>query len=98
MTEHLTAQLYQLDFPEFLCEELEDLAVPLRQYDVFAAGLSRADWVALGHLALGKAQRIRAGAYDIGSDDQATNAAWLTDLEEIAEIIFREFQPGDGKI
>jgi hypothetical protein len=58
----------------------------------------RGVWVAIGHMALGKAQRIAAGEYGEPDDDMDDNEDWAEELREIADIIFSEFQSGDGKV
>ena len=59
---------------------------------------TRSTWVAIGHMALGKAQRISAGEYGEPEDDMEDNEEWAEELRGIAEIIFGEFKAGDGKV
>jgi hypothetical protein len=59
---------------------------------------TRRTWVAIGHMALGKAQRIAAGEYGEPEDDMDDNEEWAEELRGIAETIFGEFKSGDGKI
>jgi len=58
----------------------------------------RSVWVAIGHMALGKAQRIEAGEYGEPEDDMEDNDEWIDELRGIASVIFEEFRSGDGKI
>lgn len=58
----------------------------------------RSVWVAIGHMALGKAERIEVGEYGEPEDDMEDNDEWAAELRGIASKIFGEFQSGDGKI
>lgn len=58
----------------------------------------RTVWVAIGHMALGKAQRISAGEYGDPDDDMDDNEEWADELRGIADVIFSEFRSGDGKV
>jgi hypothetical protein len=96
-TERPPAPTHKLEFSSRQWEELESLSfVPF----TFSQGdaLTRAQWLALANMAVGKAERIDAGDY--GQRDEAEGfdpAAWSRDLRGIAAEILANFKPGDGK-
>lgn len=93
----MSQTLYKLELTAQQVEEVEALAFTGFEIDVFA-GLGRDQWVAIGHMCLGKAQRIEAGEYGEPEDEMDDNAEWAEELRGVAEIIFGEFQSGDGKL
>lgn len=55
--------------------------------------LTRQQWMAVAHMALGKAQRIENGDYGEDVDN-----GWADQLRLIAETITDHFRPGDGNL
>lgn len=96
-SEATVRKLYELDlsFNEDLWDEIESLVMGLFPVE---PAMSRRQWIAIGHMAYGKARRIAEGDYDWPAEENTEdNASWIEDLETIAEVIFSEFQPGDAK-
>lgn len=64
--------------------------------------LTRGQWMALAHMALGKAQRIEANHYGVSNRDDEGDGVdteeWANNLRQIADTILGFFQPGDGKL
>jgi len=90
---------YSLPFSSSQWEEL--ICMSFEPFE-FGEGdsLTRGQWMALAHMALGKAQRIESGDYgaDPSSDDDGVDlVAWAEELREIAQVILAKFQPGDGQ-
>lgn len=87
---------YTFEFSSRLWEEVEALASGLFEINEDLT-LPRRKWLALGQMALGKAQKMQEGYY--GADDDETDIEqWTQDLQAIANTIFDFFKPGDGKI
>lgn len=89
---------YKLKFSSQQWEELISMT-----FEPFTFGkgarLTRGQWMAMGEMALGKAQRVDAGIYKIGEqDDEVNMPQWAEELRDIAAVIFDFFQPGDGKL
>ena len=91
---------YAFAFSTKQCNEIENLPASFRLKP--ANKQSRAVWMDIGHIALGKAQRIEAGNYGEdngdGYEDGVDISAWAAELREIAGKIFDYFKPGDGKL
>jgi hypothetical protein len=81
---------YRVAFPDHLLEELDALGIEETE-------LTRGGWIGVAERAIGKAARVRKGDYG-GPDEDCDIEAWAADLEQIADIVFAEFKPGDGKI
>ena len=63
--------------------------------------MTRGQWMAIAHMALGKAERIESGHYgDDGSEEDPDYdpESWADQLRSIASVILDEFKPGDGKL
>lgn len=63
--------------------------------------MTRAGWVAVGHMLLGKAERIERGLYGGGPDedmDMDECLAWANQLRGIADKVFYKFKPEDGQV
>ncbi len=90
---------YQLEFTENEWEEIEALSF-FPFVIVLGDTLTRPQWVALGNMALGKAQRIQQGAFGEGDEDMGgrSNKEWADQLRGIATKIFDKFLPGDGQV
>jgi hypothetical protein len=88
---------YKLKFTDQQIEEIESLHCEGFNPDPTKAH-PRSVWVAIGHMALGKSVRIESGAYGDDMDDMDDNGEWVNELQEIADIIFSEFKPGDMKV
>lgn len=91
------ASKFKLRFSEQQIEEIESMWCDGFEPDP-TKPQPRNVWIAIGHMALGKAQRIEAGEYGEPEDDMDDNEDWVTDLRDIADIIFGEFKAGDGKV
>ena len=92
------ANTYHLDFTTEQWEELT--ALTFEPFE-FAEGdaLTRGQWLACAHMALGKAQRVESGDYgDPNEEEDLGSAAWAAELREIAGVILAFFRPGDGQI
>jgi hypothetical protein len=90
--------LYKLEFTEEQWQELISLS-----FEPFEFGegdeLTRGQWMALAHMCVGKAERVKRGDYGPANDVEPFDPEqWAEDLESIANTILNEFQPGDGKI
>ena len=60
--------------------------------------MTRAAWVAVCHMLLGKAERIERGQYGGGPDedmDMDECMAWACQLRGIADKVFDRFKPGE---
>lgn len=90
--------IYHLEFTNHQWEEIFSLAfVPF--FMTIGDKATRAQWVAVGQMCLGKAQMIEDGYYGGSCPDEGVDISeWAQDLRDIAEIIFAKFQPGDGQI
>lgn len=84
----------------FSAEQWDELAA--LSFDPFVVeprqALTRQQWLALAHMALGKALLIEGGRYDMGDQDDDDNDSWADDLRTIANTILDTFQPGDGQM
>ena len=59
---------------------------------------SRIIWLAIAYIALGKADCIKAGRFNMGEPGETKlNTKWVVDLYAISSEILTKFQPGDGK-
>ncbi len=83
-----------LEFTPQEWEEIDSLASGLIE---IKADMPRTHWIAIGNMALGKAQRLEEGAYG-PDDDGCDSERWAEELRAIAAIIFDTFQPGDGRV
>ena len=90
-------QTYELNFSDRDWEELVSLTFEPFEFG-YDEPLTRGQWLALAHMALGKAQLIDDGQYDIGDGHDSENPEWAAHLRSIAHRILDEFQPADGKI
>ena len=88
---------YEMVFDKQQWEELESLTFTGFEINR-ETPMARDQWVALGHMCLGKAQRIEEGQYGEPEDDMDDNSEWAEELRAIAAVIFGEFQSGDGKL
>lgn len=88
---------FKLEFSNQQIEEIESLWCDGFEPDP-TEPQSRRVWVAIGHIALGKAERIATGQYGEPDDDMDDNEEWADELREIAGIIFDAFRAGDGKV
>lgn len=90
--------MYKLEFTAEEWEEIEAMSftgfTPSR-----GKPLDRSQWIAVAHMALGKAERIEAGEYGKpeDDDDDADELDWSQTLRGIAEKITGQFKPGDGR-
>lgn len=88
---------YELDFTDEQWEEIDDLRSltglpPERE-------LYRSHWVAVGMMCVGKAKMLDDNYYGPECEDEGFDPdEWASELTEIADTIFDEFRPGDGKI
>ena len=89
---------YSFDFSDDQWEELESLGLEIGQLEGSITSLPRVAWMQLAMTALGKAQLIDEGRYDMGDEDDEDNPEWAAELREIARVILDKFQPGDGQI
>ena len=85
---------YALEFAPQEWEEIDSLASGIIEVN---ADMPRTNWMAIGNMALGKAQRLEEGAYGL-ADDECDSERWAEELRAIADKIFSEFQPGDGRV
>lgn len=94
--------LYELDFTDKQWEELNSLSCGV--FDVQQGdALPRPHWLTLANVALGKAQLVEQGHYNMGAGteletEEEFNERWAQEMRDIAQIILDFFQPGDGKI
>ena len=88
------ASKYQIEFTHKQWQEIESMG-----FEGFEPmpdePLSRCQWMAIAHMALGKAKRIEEGHY--GDDAEGEDDGdWADELREIASQILNNFTPGDG--
>ena len=88
---------YKIDFSGRQWEEIESMG-----FEGFEPmpdkALSRGQWIAIAHMALGKAQRIEEGHYGDGAEgEDEDDENWADELRGIASQILDEFKTGDGK-
>lgn len=94
--------IYRLELTKGQDQEVEDLIEGLFDPAV-PHWLSRRQWMAVGQMALGKAQLIEAGQYGESVDlpeksaDAEDNARWAAELRVLAGRVHQEFKPGDGR-
>ena len=92
---------YSIEFSESQQQEIISLGFEPFEPDP-AEPMTRGQWMAIAHMALGKACRIGQGDYGLDLDDpditEVTDELWIGELNEIAEKILEKFQPGDGQI
>ena len=91
------ASKYQIGFTRKQWQEIESMG-----FEGFEPmpdePLSRCQWMAIAHMALGKAQRIEEGHYGDGAEgEDEDDESWADELRGIASQILDEFKPGDGK-
>ena len=88
---------YKLGFDRGEWEEIDALS-----FDGFdpkqGKPLTRSQWIAVAHMALGKAARIEAGDYGGPEDDDEDDTDWADTLRGIASKILNKFKSGDGQI
>ena len=89
---------YAIEFSDDDWEEIQSLSFEPFEFDV-GDELTRGQWMAIAHMCIGKAVQIKKGRYDM-DDGQNTRLKreWTRHLNEIADTILEEFQPGDGKL
>lgn len=87
---------YEIEFDDNQWDELVSMSFEPFEFGPGEA-LTRGQWMALGHMALGKAQRLDSGAYGDNGEDVDTEE-WAEELRTIASTIFEKFQAGDGQI
>jgi hypothetical protein len=96
--DHLTPQLYAFSFSDQEWEEIGALTADVIELPEDGQ-LFRRQWWAIAQMALGKADMLDRGAYDISGDlSEAQAAAWAEELRGIAAKIVDKFAPGDGQI
>lgn len=88
---------FKLEFTPKQWEEIESMSFPGFE-PVAGEPMERAQWIGLGHMALGKAYRIEQGEYGEPEDDMDDNTEWAEELRAIADVVFNEFRPGDMKV
>lgn len=88
---------YKFDFTAREWEEIDAMTTALGELNEHRA-YTREQWVTIGHIALGKAQRIEEGVYDDITEEDGDSERWANELRDIAAAIFQFFQPGDGKL
>jgi len=86
----MACQKYSLEFTHAQWVEIESLGLTGFRPQAGEA-LWRDQWVAIGHMLLGKATRLRDGAYGGGE-------TWADELIVIADEIFNQFKPGDMRL
>ena len=92
------ASQYKMEFTDKQWEEIVGMG-----FDGFEPmpdkAFSRVQWIAIAHIALGKAQRIEDGHYGGGAEgEDEDDGDWADELRAIASKILDKFQPGDGQI
>lgn len=92
---HTMANSYALSFTEKQWEEIEALAFPGFDPRFFPVK-TRGEWMAIQNMLLGKALRIERGDFSLQETDG--DEIWAGELRLIADVIYREFKAGDGKI
>jgi len=92
---HITANRYALPFSEKQWDEIESLAFPGFEPSIGSAK-TRGEWMAIQNMLLGKALRIERGDFSLQETDG--DEIWAGELRLIADVIYREFKAGDGKI
>lgn len=60
--------------------------------------MTRGQWMAFAHMAIGKAQLISEGRYDMGEEAAKDDKAWINQLRGIADTILEFFKPMDNKL
>ena len=90
------ASQFKMEFTAKQWEEIEGMG-----FDGFKpmpdTALSRVQWIAIAHMALGKAQRIEDGNYGGGAEGE-DDEDWADELRAIASKILDKFKAGDGQI
>lgn len=90
-------ELYSLDLSPSQHEEIDAL-LALAGVEAVEE-MPRVRWIAVGLMCLGKAQQLDDGYYGDECEDAGFDPdEWASELREIAELIFEEFQPGDNKL
>lgn len=89
------ASKYQIGFTDNQWQEIESMG-----FEGFEPmpdkALSRCQWIAIAHMALGKAQRIEEGHYGDGAEgEDEDDENWADELREIASQILNNFKPGN---
>ena len=92
------ASQYKMGFTAKQWEEIEGMG-----FEGFAPtpdkALSRVHWIAIAHMALGKAQRIEDGTYGGGAEgEDEDDGDWEDELRAIASKILNKFRRGDGQM
>lgn len=82
-------RLHELEFTDSQWEEIFSFGFEPFEISHLGEPMTRAQWMAVADMALGKATRIRRGYF--GED--ADNEKWIAELEAIAEIILEKFPP-----
>lgn len=91
------ANLYKMQFNKSEWEEVEALVEPF--CFKFTGQMTRPQWIAIAHMAMGKAQRIEEGDYGGGDEEESFDpATWAYQLRGIADVILTKFRPGDGQV
>lgn len=89
------ASQYKMEFTAEQWEEIEGMG-----FEGFEPmpdkALSRVQWIAIAHMALGKAQRIEDGNY--GGGAEGDDGDWADELRAIACKILGKFKAGDGQM
>ena len=92
------ASQYKMEFTDKQWEEIVGMG-----FDGFEPmpdkAFSRVQWIAIAHIALGKALRIEEGHYGGGAEgEDEDDGDWADELRAIASKILDMFKPGDGQI
>ena len=89
---------YAIEFDATLVEELNAVGQMLKPDFDATQSYPRLTWLTIAYTALGKAEELEKGRFDMGDDDDARTPEWTAQLRQSAEIILDEFKPGDGKL
>ena len=96
-------QTYAIEFDERDWDEIVELGFEPFEIE-HEQELTRKQWLAVAHMALGKVCLIDQGRYGMVDeegeevDDGVDLKEWADQLRYIADEILELFQPGDGKL
>jgi hypothetical protein len=91
------ANVYDLEFTDDEWEEI--YALSFYPFEINEpVPLTRGQWTAIAHMAIGKAVLVGRGRYNMCDEDAMDNPAWVADLNGIANKILAIFLPGDGQL
>ena len=92
------ASLHKIQFDdESDLEELDELAEMVGAKNP-REDLERQTWLSIAYCALGKAEMIDQGRFNMGEEDDKDLPVWAEQLRKMAGRILDAFQPGDMKL